>query len=216
MAHHPRIELRLLPDQRRHQIRIQPVLLRVRHQVAPVRLRKQQLPIHRRHLIQRQREERNPAMLHRLQRPRRLPIRRVDLRLRQRSPLTRSRTRLNLRPDVFVQRSIRQQPRLDQMRLILRQLSRQRRNHRLRHRTQNRRRSSRRRLRLQHIQPLPRQHRIVEVDVRSRQRAIVVRRLRKVVFLALRRYAHASKARSAPRSPPDTPVSVRPSAARPR
>ncbi len=57
MAHRPGIELRLLPDQRRHQVRIQPILLRIRHQIAPVRLRKQQLPIHRRHLVQRHRKE---------------------------------------------------------------------------------------------------------------------------------------------------------------
>ncbi len=121
------VELRLLPDQRRHQVRIQPI-------AAP-----NPPPVPSSTAAETADASKPPAPGPSAACKNEMPlcfidcsarvylaIRHIDLRLRQRAPLVRRRTRVNLRPDVLIQRSIRQQPRLDQMRVVLRQLAGQR------------------------------------------------------------------------------------------
>ena len=90
IRNHRRIELRLLPDQRRHQVRIEIVLRRLRLDRVPPRLRKQNAPIHQRNRLDRSCRRLRQRPLQRSHGAKRLAVRRVNLRLGQRAPRSKN------------------------------------------------------------------------------------------------------------------------------
>ena len=114
----PGAELDSLADERRNEVGIEAVGAGVGDEFCPIRLREEQVPVccgNVRHGLV---EEGDPALLHRLQRAGVFPVRGVDLALGQRAPMFGVGAGVDLGGDVFVERGVGEQARLDEVRVV--------------------------------------------------------------------------------------------------
>ena len=151
---------------------------------VPVRLGKQNAPVRQRNRLDRSRGRIGQRPLQRAHGAKRLAIRGVDLRLGQRAPRGRIGIGRDLLRDVFVQSRVGQQPRLGQVRAVLRESCR-RACGTVGALISSSSGSAAGSVSAQRRQPLPRHLRIEEVLIGADNGAIVGRGLRRLVVLRL-------------------------------